>query len=84
MSDTAALHAQLLRLGSEVNALRQDFDGKLEAIQAEVTRRISHSDATAVALSSLDDRLARLKADMDSKLDRLLEAVGAADDEGAG
>lgn len=83
MSDDP-FHTQLMRLASEVNALRADFDGKLEAIQAEVERRISHSDATAVALSALDKRLAELKTSMDTQLQRVLEAVGAVDDTGAG
>ena len=84
MPDTESLHAQLLRLGSEVNALRVDFDGRLEAIHAEVERRIGKSDATAAALHALDHRLDQLKRDVDAKLDRLLEAVGAADDTGGG
>jgi len=84
VSDYASLHTQLMRLASEVTALRANFDGQLETIRAEVERRISHSDATVTALSALDKKLTDLKHDIDHQLRLVLEAVGALDDTGGG
>lgn len=76
---------RLLRLENALNALRVEMDGKFETLKAEVERRISNkADATSLALSAIDRRIDQLKADLDSGVQRILEAVGAGDDTGGG
>ena len=68
--------AHLLRLESELKALRQHVDGQLESIRAEVERRVSSSDTHAIAWSAVERRIGQLEESFAKGVERILAAVG--------
>lgn len=72
----------LLGLEGQLNALRKETHERFEAMDAELKRRISHSDADKTVYSAIERRLEQIEKTLEQGFKTLLEDIRA--DRGGG